>query len=144
MMNLAKLRPGELVGELRIDPITRTTLALFAGASKDHNPIHIDIDFARAAGVDDVFAHGRLSMAYLRRLLVMIAPHTSLRSFSTRFTAITRQGAQLTCTARLAETFKAHGEQKARLAVIVVDQDENITVNGEAVIALTEGGQVND
>jgi len=75
MLNLAKLRPGELVSELRINPITRTTLALFAGASNDHNPIHIDIDFARAAGVDDVFTHGRLSMAYLRRLLVVVDAH---------------------------------------------------------------------
>ncbi len=29
---------------LTVAPITRTTLALFAGASGDHNPIHIDID----------------------------------------------------------------------------------------------------
>ena len=32
-------------------PITRTTLALFAGASGDHNPIHVDIDFARKSGM---------------------------------------------------------------------------------------------
>ena len=44
-------------------------LALFAGASGDHNPIHIDIDFARKAGMPDVFAHGMLSMAWLGRLL---------------------------------------------------------------------------
>ena len=30
--------------------ITRTTLALYAGASGDHNPMHIDIDFAKKAG----------------------------------------------------------------------------------------------
>ena len=41
----------------------RATLALFAGASGDHNPIHIDLDVARSAGLDDVFAHGMLSMA---------------------------------------------------------------------------------
>ena len=29
-------------------PITRTMLALYAGASGDHNPIHIDIDFLSA------------------------------------------------------------------------------------------------
>ena len=51
------------------EPISRLTLALFAGASGDHNPIHVDLDFARAAGMDDVFAHGMLSMAYLGRML---------------------------------------------------------------------------
>ena len=29
------------------NPISRTTLALFAGASGDHNPIHIDLDFVK-------------------------------------------------------------------------------------------------
>jgi acyl dehydratase len=31
-------------------PLSRATLALFAGASADHNPVHIDIDAAREAG----------------------------------------------------------------------------------------------
>jgi hypothetical protein len=40
-------------------------LAVFAGASGDHVPLHIDIDFARRAGMPDVFAHGMLGMAWL-------------------------------------------------------------------------------
>jgi acyl dehydratase len=52
------------VGETRVldaPQITRATLALYAGASGDHNPVHIDIDAAHAVGIDDVFAHGMLS-----------------------------------------------------------------------------------
>jgi acyl dehydratase len=74
---------------LQIDPISRTTLALFAGASNDHNPIHIDLDNARSAGLDDVFAHGMLSMAYLSRYVLQLAPQDKLRHFSTRFVSIT-------------------------------------------------------
>ena len=33
--------------KLTKNPISRTTLALFAGASGDHNPIHIDTDFVK-------------------------------------------------------------------------------------------------
>ena len=33
--------------KLTKNPISRTTLALFAGASGDHNPIHIDLDFVK-------------------------------------------------------------------------------------------------
>ncbi|HCU88730.1 MAG TPA: dehydratase, partial [Gammaproteobacteria bacterium] len=43
---------------LTMPPITRQTLAIYCGASGDHNPIHIDFDFARESGLDDVIAHG--------------------------------------------------------------------------------------
>ncbi len=62
---------------LIVDQISRTTLALFAGASGDHNPIHIDLDVARSAGLDDVFAQGMLSMAYLGRLLTDWVPRSA-------------------------------------------------------------------
>ena len=60
---------GDQLPPLAIVPINRTTLALYAGASGDHNPIHIDLDFARKSRMPDVFAHGMLSAAYLGRLL---------------------------------------------------------------------------
>ena len=60
---------GDELPALQLPPVTRTTLALFAGASGDHNPIHIDTDFARKSGMPDVFAQGMLGMAWLGRLL---------------------------------------------------------------------------
>ncbi len=50
---------------LEVPQIRRRTLALYAGASGDHNPVHIDTDECHAVGIPDVFAHGMLSMAYL-------------------------------------------------------------------------------
>ena len=64
-----EVQVGDALPALELSPISRTTLALFAGASGDHNPIHIDTDFARKAGMPDVFAHGMLGMAWLGRLL---------------------------------------------------------------------------
>ena len=85
----ADVAPGTELPALPLAPISRTTLALFAGASGDHNPIHIDLDVARSAGLEDVFAHGMLSMAYLGRLLTGWVPQSRLRSFGVRFVAIT-------------------------------------------------------
>src|SRR6218665_3916007 len=65
---LQDMQVGDSIPALQLPAISRTTLALYAGASGDHNPIHIDIDFARSAGLDDVFAHGMLSAAYVGRL----------------------------------------------------------------------------
>ena len=65
----SNIRVGDQLPALQLGPVDRTTLALFGGASGDHNPIHIDLDFARKAGMKDVFAHGMLSMAFLGRLM---------------------------------------------------------------------------
>jgi acyl dehydratase len=72
---------GTELPPLQIAPISRTTLALFAGASGDHNPMHVDIDVAKSAGLDDVFAHGMLSMAYLGRLLTDWVDPQAIRSY---------------------------------------------------------------
>ena len=47
---------GDEIPNLITKPISRSMLALYAGASGDHNPIHIDIDFAKQTGLSDVIA----------------------------------------------------------------------------------------
>ena len=56
---------GDELPPLELPPVDRRMLALFAGASGDHNPIHIDLDFARRAGMPDVFAQGMLGICLL-------------------------------------------------------------------------------
>ena len=89
---------GSTLPPLQAAPISRLTLALYCGASGDHNPVHVDTDFARAAGMDDVFAHGMLPMAYLARQLTAWVPQRALRSLSARFVAITHVGDSLNWT----------------------------------------------
>ena len=121
---------------LALPPISRTTLALFAGGSGDHNPIHIDIDVARSAGLDDVFAHGMLSMAYLARLITDNVPVERLRSYAVRFAAITPVLAEPTCTGRVVSVDEVEGERRARLELAITLADGTQTIIGEAVVAL--------
>jgi acyl dehydratase len=121
---------------LQIDPISRTTLALFAGASGDHNPIHIDIDVAHSAGLDDVFAHGMLSMAYLGRLLTNVVPQQQLRSFQVRFASITPVHGQPVCTGTVTSIDEVDGERLATLDLKVALPDGTATLLGSAAVAL--------
>jgi acyl dehydratase len=116
---------------LTVDQISRTTLALFAGASGDHNPIHIDLDVARSAGLDDVFAQGMLSMAYLGRLLTDWVPQERLRSWRVRFAAITPVHASPTCTGMVVSV--VDGLATLELTVTLPDG----TLTGDAVVDLT-------
>ena len=130
------LKVGDTLPPLTLPPIDRTTLALFAGASGDHNRIHIDTDYARKAGMPDVFAHGMLSMAYLGRLLTRWADQRRLRSFGVRFAGITHLGHQVTCTGKVVEKFEADGEQRVKLEIQTANQYGDTKVVGDAIVAL--------
>ena len=127
---------GDVLPPLRIAPVSRATLALFAGASGDHNPIHIDIDFARRAGMPDVFVHGMLSMAYVARLVTGWQPQGRLRSFSARFIAITHLGNEIVCGGRVTAVGERNGERCAWVSATMENQFGQRKIVGEAVVAL--------
>ncbi len=127
---------GDQPIHLVIDPVSRTTIALYAGASGDHNPMHIDIDYAKKAGQSDVFAHGMLIMAYLGRSLTDWAPQNAIRSFTTRFTAITRVGEQIVCNGKIAEKMEQDGEKRVRLEITAANQDGEVKAAADAIVAL--------
>jgi len=129
------LKAGDTLPPLALPPVNRTTLALFAGASNDHNPMHIDIDFARKGGMPDVFAHGMLGMAWLGRLLTQWVDQRQLREFGVRFAGITHLGNQMTATGKVVETFEANGEKRARLEIQSANQHGEVKIIGDAVIA---------
>ncbi|MCP8467601.1 MaoC family dehydratase [Pseudomonas sp. ZM23] len=133
-MNLNAIAVGDELPSFTTDPVNRTTLALYCGASGDHNPIHVDIDFAKKAGMPDVFAHGMLSMAYLGRLLTNWVAQERLRGFSVRFAAITQLGDAITCCGRVLEKDEAAGT--VRLEITTRNQAGEIKLSGEAVVAL--------
>jgi acyl dehydratase len=127
------VRVGTELPPLPTDPISRLTLALYCGASGDHNPIHVDIDFARSAGLDDVFAHGMLGMAYLARLVTGWVPQRSIRALDTRFVAITHVGDRITCSGIVAEKL---ADRQVRLTLTAQDQSGIVKLAGEAIVEL--------
>ncbi|RKS28183.1 acyl dehydratase [Pseudomonas sp. WPR_5_2] len=127
---------GFELSPLILPAINRTTLALYAGASGDHNQVHIDLDFARKARQPDVFAHGMLSVAYLGRLLTGWVAQAHIRSLAVRFTGITQLGHVPTCHGKVIELFEVDGERRARLAIRCVNQYGDEKLVGEATVAL--------
>ena len=132
--DLDKVSVGEKIPDLVIEPVTRSTLALYAGASGDHNPIHIDFDFARKARMNDVFAHGMLIMAYLGRAITNIAPQSSLRNFNVRFSSITNVGNVLTCSGQVKKIYNHDNKRLVVLDLMVADGTGDIKVSGTATI----------
>jgi acyl dehydratase len=135
MVDYDTLQPGDSLPPLQLPPISRLALALYCGASGDHNPIHVDTDFAKSAGMPDVFAHGMLSAAWLGRLLTNWVPQSAIRSLDVRFAAITQVGETITCTGEVTEKFEHEGQRRVRLRLSTANQDGVVKLTGEALVA---------
>ena len=117
-------------------PMTRETLALYAGASGDSNPVHLDAEAARRAGFPDVFAQGMLVMAYMGRAVTDNVPIDRLRRFSTRFLAVTQLGDELTCRGTASEPRDEEGERRVTIELAMTNQYGETKLAGSAVVAL--------
>ncbi len=118
--------------------ITRLDLALYAGASGDHNPVHVDIDFARSAGFDDVFVHGMLVMAHAARGLTDWAPQHRLRTLHLRFQRITHVGDRLRCEAGITGRTEQAGEPLLRVGLVVRDASGLTKASGQATVTAAD------
>lgn len=127
-MTATALKVGSELTPVVTQPISRYTLAMFAGGSGDHNPMHIDTDFAHSSGM--------LSMAYLAQVLTRSFDQRAIRSYGVRFVSITPVKATVTCTGKVTEIFEADGERRARLALTATIDGGVVTLQGDAVVAL--------
>jgi acyl dehydratase len=129
------LKVGDEIPALTTPSVSRHTLALYCGASGDHNPIHVDFDFAKKSGLDDVIAHGMLSAGYLAQMLTNWVPQSALRSFNNRFTAMTQIGDTVSCIGKIVEKFEKDDEKFVRLE-LYTSTPEAQTIAAEAVVVL--------
>ena len=133
-MPVLRPRPGPRhVTELRVT-FTQEQITAYADASGDHNPIHVDTDFARAAGQDDVFAHGMLGMACLARLVTGWVPQRAISALNTRFVAITHVGDRITCSGSVVEKL---ADRQVRVALTAQDERGAVKLAGEAIVELS-------
>ena len=130
------LNVGDKIPGLKTPSVSRHTLALYCGASGDHNPIHVDLDFAKSSGLDDVIAHGMLSAGYLAQMLTNWVPQSALKSFNNRFTAMTQIGDTVSCSGKIVEKFEKDGEKFIRLELYTnTSQAQTIVAEAVAVLA---------
>ena len=110
--------------------ISREQLRLYAAASGDHNPIHLDDAVAKEKGFDSVIAHGMLSMAFLGDYLQSQFPQPKyqVRRFQVRFRKMAVPGDRLRCEGEVVK----HEGGEIRVHLRTRNQREEVTTEGEA------------
>ena len=136
-MRALEVEPGTELGPLR-KTITQEKIARYAAASGDHNPLHLDQDFAAATQFGGTIAHGMLLLAYLSEMLTA--------AFGGRWLEGGRLQVRFRGPARPGDTIMVTGLVKAVDASTGVtasiecrNQAGEILVSGETVVTNSRG-----
>jgi acyl dehydratase len=121
-------------------PIQQIQLTRYAGASGDFNPIHQDDEFARAAGMGGVFAHGMLSMGFVAQALTDWAGAGRVTKLGVRFAGLVRLKDVVTCRGRVVGKSSKDDRHLIELEVWAENQRGEKVVSGRATVALPSRG----
>jgi acyl dehydratase len=121
-------------------PVQQIQLTRYAGASGDFNPIHQDDEFARAAGMGGVFAHGMLTMGFVAQALTDWAGAGTVRRLGVRFTGLVRLKDTVTCRGRVLAKSSKDDVHLVDLEVWAENQRGEKVVTGKATVTLPTRG----
>ena len=127
---------GDALPPLVKGPIQQIQLTRCAGASGDFNPIHQDDEFARAAGMGGVFAHGMLSMGFVAQAVTDWAGAGSVQKIGVRFAGLVRLKDIVTCAGRVVAKASRDDRHTVDLEIWAENQKGDRVVTGRATVAL--------
>jgi 3-hydroxybutyryl-CoA dehydratase len=113
--------------------VTADVIAAFADVSGDHNPVHIDADYAAKTMFKERIAHGMLSAAYISAVFGMQLPGPGAIYISQtlNFKAPVKIGDTVVTTVKVAELVP---EKKRAKFECVCTVNGKPVVQGEAVL----------
>ena len=130
---------GESLPSL-VKNITQEKINLYAGASGDFNPIHIDESFAAQTPLGGTIAHGMLILAYVSEAMAQAFGKSwfSGGRLSVRFKAPARPGETVTVSSKINSIEDKDNVSYANCSVECRnDKNEEIVV-GEATVKLSK------
>ncbi len=117
----------------RVFVVSEKDILQFAEVSHDHNPIHIDPEFAKQSLFGQQIAHGMLGASYISAVAgnQLPGPNTLYLSQTLSFRAPVFIGDIL--TVRLIVTGKRDDKRMITLSTMVYNQDGKVVIEGEAI-----------
>ncbi len=118
--------------------ITQKDINLYAEASGDFNPIHIDEAFAAQTPLGGTIAHGMLVLAYVSELMATAFGESwlSMGKLSARFKAPARPKDTITVSGKVDSIEHKEGASYVNCTVEARNQSGEVVVAGEAAVKL--------
>ena len=139
-----KLQPTDLQEGKELPPltkdITQEDINLYAEASLDFNPIHIDPDFARNTPLGGTIAHGMLVLGYLSHMMTLDFGKDWLNSgyLNLRFKTPARPGDTLTLGGRVRKLERTGRQMAVKCDVFCRNQQGETIISGDATVKREE------
>ena len=113
--------------------VTEHDIMLFASLSGDHNPVHLDAEYAAGTMFKERIAHGMFSGALISAAVAceLPGPGTIYLGQQMEFKLPVKIGDELTVQLEILEKLPKF---RVRIATRVVNQRDEIVVDGEALI----------
>lgn len=128
---------GDEIKLLEKGPIEHGQITEYADASGDRNPIHMDNDAAKKAGLKNgVIAHGMLSMAFLGQLMTDWIGDGDLKKLGVNFRGMVKPGDVLTCDGKILKKYRDGDEGLVECELTVTNQNGDKLTRGEATASL--------
>jgi 3-hydroxybutyryl-CoA dehydratase len=118
--------------------VVQEEINLYARASHDYNPIHIDPEFARNTAAGGTIAHGMLVLAYVSRMMTDSFGKSWLDGgrFNIRFKAPARPGDVLNIQGKVVKIQKLDQVTVVNCEVLCANQKGEAVITGEAVVRI--------
>ena len=144
-MKLTEIQIGQnLPGRVKL--ITQDEINLYARASRDFNPIHIDPVFAMQTATKGTIAHGMLVLAYVSQMMTEAFGENWLSGgrFNIRFKAPARPADLLTIQGKVEKIEKQGLQTQIVCSVICSNQNNEANITGEAVVRFNNVKEMKD
>ena len=137
MLTSLELKEGAGLPEIKKN-ISQGNINLYAEASKDFNPIHIDEEYARQTPLGGTIAHGMLILAYISQMMTAAFGQNWLTGgkLNVRFKAPARPGDTLTISGKIRQVAKSNGQSLVNCDVLCQNQNDEPVIIGEAKVGV--------
>jgi 3-hydroxybutyryl-CoA dehydratase len=123
---------------LLVKHVTQEKINLYAEASGDFNPIHVDESFATQTPLGGTIAHGMLILAYISEMMTRAFSKNWLSGgkLLVRFKTPARPGDTLTIQGKIDSIEENDNASQANCSLECLNQKGEAIVTGEATIRL--------
>jgi len=119
-------------------PVAQKQINLYAAASGDFNPIHLDEEFARKTPAGGTIAHGMLILAYVSQMMTASFGRNWIcgGKLDARFRAPARPGDTVTVTGKVRRIEQTDGGTVVSCDILCSNQKGEPVITGSAEVTI--------